>query len=102
MKYEYLILMLICLSIPLWQSFNTRWGLKGKFKIALLSISFVAIPYIIWDIWATAEGHWSFNEHYITGIHIGNLPIEEVMFFFVIPFCCLFSWNAFKTLEKRK
>ncbi len=101
MKYEYLILMLLCLSVPLWQSFNKRWGLRSKFKTALLAIVITAIPYIIWDIWATEVGHWYFNKDYVTGIEIVNLPIEEIMFFFVIPFCCLFSWNAFKTLEKK-
>lgn len=98
---EYFILLLLCLSIPLWQSFNKKWGLRGKFKECILAISLVSIPYIVWDIWATKAGHWSFNSNYVSGLEIINLPVEEVLFFFVIPFCCVFSWNAFKTLEKK-
>ncbi len=37
---------------------------------------------------------WSFNENYITGIKIVNLPIEEVLFFFVVPYCCVFIYEC--------
>jgi lycopene cyclase domain-containing protein len=39
---------------------------------------------------------WSFNEDYITGIKIFNLPIEELLFFFVIPYCCIFIYECIK------
>jgi hypothetical protein len=26
--------------------------------------------------------------------YLFNLPLEEVLFFVVIPFCCIFSWKA--------
>ncbi|MEI9955117.1 MAG: lycopene cyclase domain-containing protein [Ferruginibacter sp.] len=35
--------------------------------------------------------------NYITGIKIYNLPIEEVLFFFVIPYCCVFIYQCIKT-----
>ena len=98
---EYFLLLMICLSIPLWQSFNPKWGLRGKFSVALIAITITAIPFIAWDMLVTEIGHWHFNPLYIQGIFVWNLPLEEILFFFVIPFCCLFSWNAFKTLEKK-
>ena len=57
---------------------------------------FPALGYIIWDIYFTAEGIWSFNADYITGYHLINLPIEEVMFFFAVPFCCVFIYECIK------
>ena len=53
-----------------------------------------AVFYIVWDILFTKEGVWSFNENYITGIKIYNLPIEEVLFFFVVPYCCVFIYEC--------
>lgn len=55
---------------------------------------FPALFYIIWDICFTKMGIWSFNDNYITGIKLVNLPIEEVMFFFVIPYCCVFIYEC--------
>ena len=100
MNLEYPTLLILCISIPLWQSFNPRWGLRGKFQLALKAITLSAIPYILWDIIATERGHWSFNPNYVSGYEIVNLPVEEILFFFVIPFCCLFTWNAFHKLEQ--
>lgn len=53
-----------------------------------------ALLYIIWDIFFTEKNVWSFNENYITGIKVINLPVEEVLFFFVVPYCCLFIYEC--------
>ena len=44
----------------------------------------------------TLQGVWGFNSDYISGIHIGNLPIEEVLFFIVVPFSCTFIYECCK------
>lgn len=56
-----------------------------------------AILYIIWDFYFTAKGVWSFNEAYITGIKLYNLPLEEVLFFFIVPYCCVFIYACIRT-----
>ena len=56
-----------------------------------------ALFYIGWDIYFTAKNIWSFNENYITGIKLFNLPIEEILFFFVVPYCCLFIYECLRT-----
>jgi lycopene cyclase domain-containing protein len=55
-----------------------------------------AFFYIIWDIFFTRRNVWSFNENYITGIKLINLPIEEVLFFFVVPYCCVFIYECIR------
>lgn len=65
-----------------------------------------AIFYIIWDICFTTRGIWSFNPDYITGYKIANLPIEEVLFFFIVPYCCVFIYECirvyFPSINKKK
>ena len=53
-----------------------------------------AIFYIVWDSYFTSKGVWSFNPDYITGIRIAGLPIEETLFFFVVPYCCVFIYEC--------
>ena len=55
-----------------------------------------AIFYITWDIFFTAQNVWSFNSDYISGIKLINLPIEEVLFFFVVPYCCVFIYECIR------
>lgn len=55
-----------------------------------------ALFYIVWDIFFTDRGVWSFNEQYITGVKIANLPVEEVLFFFLVPYCCVFIYECIR------
>jgi len=58
---------------------------------------FPALFYIVWDIYFTSKGVWSFNEAYITGIKLYNLPLEEVLFFFIVPYCCVFIYACIRS-----
>lgn len=60
-----------------------------------------ALLYIAWDAWFTSMGIWSFNEEYISGIKLINLPIEEVLFFFVVPYCCTFIYACIRAYFPR-
>lgn len=55
-----------------------------------------ALLYIIWDFYFTAKAVWSFNPKYITGIKLYNLPLEEVLFFFIVPYCCVFIYACIR------
>ncbi|WP_435524242.1 lycopene cyclase domain-containing protein [Chryseobacterium indoltheticum] len=52
------------------------------FKSALI----VAFIFICWDIWFTKIGVWWFNDRYVIGWKILNLPIEEILFLFLHSF----------------
>jgi len=56
-----------------------------------------AILYIIWDVYFTRLAVWSFNEDYITGIKLKGLPLEEILFFFVVPYCCVFIYACIRS-----
>ena len=53
-----------------------------------------AAIYIAWDSWFTARNVWSFNDQYIIGKKYFGLPIEEILFFLVIPYCCVFIYEC--------
>lgn len=96
-QYLYLILNFGSLSIPLLYSvFEKKFHFIQYFKIAVISIVLVAIPFLIWDGIFTANGIWGFNSDYFIGTKIFEMPIEEWLFFFCIPYACLFTHEVLK------
>jgi lycopene cyclase domain-containing protein len=102
MKFEYFIVLFFVFTVPFIKSFSNAIGFyKNRLRL-LLSIGFPFIVFVLWDIYSVSQGHWSFNSAYVIGLNIINLPIEEVLFFLVIPFCALFTWESVKYYIYRK
>lgn len=92
--YLYLGLDLFTLSYPLAQSFEWRLEYYRKWKGLFRGILVAGTLFIIWDIAFTHMGVWGFNPRYLSGWYIGNLPVEEWLFFLVVPFACLFLYEV--------
>lgn len=92
MSRLYLAVDIGAMAIPLIFSFHPRIRFHRVFAPAFASIFLVATTFILWDIYFTRLGVWGFNSEYLTGFYIANLPIEEVLFFIMIPFSCLFTY----------
>jgi len=92
--YTYFIILAASVTGPLALSFDKKVAFYTKWKFVFPAMIIPAILYILWDIFFTAKGVWSFNEDYITGIKLYNLPIEEVLFFFIVPYCCVFIYEC--------
>lgn len=102
MKIEYLLLLVICATGPFILSFSKKLVFYKNPRRLVVSILIPFILFVIWDIWAASRGHWGFNEKYVTGFRLFNLPIEEILFFIVIPFCGIFTWECVKYFGGRK
>lgn len=102
MKYTYLIVDLCSLIPTFLFSFHPKIQFYKKWKMAIPSILIVAIIFVVWDMYYTKLGVWGFNPTYLTGIQIGNLPIEEVMFFICIPYACLYSYHCYGLFIKKR
>lgn len=91
-KYTYILINFFTIIICLIYSFHPRIQFNKHFNAFFKASSTVAIPFILWDIYFTKIGVWWFNKKYTLGIDIFNLPIEEILFFFCIPFSCVFTY----------
>ena len=59
----------------------------------------VTAVFLIWDAIAVAAHVWWYNPRYILGVIApGDLPLEEVLFFVVIPLCGLLTYSAVDAL----
>ena len=93
--FTYLLINFFTIIISFIASFDKRVQFNKHFGTFLLSSTIVAIPFIAWDIWFTDIGVWWFNTNYTIGVIVAGLPIEEWMFFFFIPFACVFTYYCF-------
>ena len=93
-NFTYLLLMLGTIAVPLAYSFEKQIRYYRKFKYLLPAILFSGAVFILWDLRFEEIGIWQFNPNYIIGIYILNLPFEEWLFFFVIPYSCVFIYEV--------
>ena len=93
-KYLYLALDLGSFIVPFCFSFYRKASFVRKWKYYMPGIIVTAIIFLIWDEWFTQSGYWGFNPEYTSGIYIGSLPLEEVLFFICIPYACCFTYFA--------
>lgn len=96
MRWLYLLLDLGTLICPLILSYDSHVRYYKAWKNSLLSAVITAVPFIVWDIVFTSNGFWGFNPDYLSGIYVFNLPIEEILFFIVVPFACTFIYEVIK------
>ncbi len=102
MKFTYLILDVLTISIPLLRSFETeKVKFSQKWYALFPAIFLVGIIFIIWDVWFTSMGVWGFNDDYITGIRLFHLPLEEWGFFLVVPYACVFIYEVLNFFIKK-
>ena len=92
----YFKLLLFTISFPLLASWDKRFNYASKFKFLFPSIFITGSFFIVWDIIFTQNGVWGFSETHTSNINILSLPIEEWLFFIIIPFSCVFIYESVK------
>jgi len=104
--YTYFLILILSLAGPLALSFDKKVHFYTRWKALFIAMIAPAIFYCVWDSIFAKMGIWAFNAKYITGVYIYNLPVEEVLFFVVIPYCCVFVYECvrvyFPTLQTTK
>jgi len=90
----YLYINLAIIAVPLILSFEKRIRYYSKLKYVFVSILFIGTLFVLWDVFATYRGHWSFNSFYVLELELLGLPIEEILFFITVPFSCLFAYEG--------
>ncbi|HEX7323699.1 MAG TPA: lycopene cyclase domain-containing protein [Mycobacterium sp.] len=91
---QYLLLMAGCvlITLPLEFIVGARVYRSPRRLLAALLPTFVV--FVSWDLLGIERGHWFYNPAFISGIHLGPIPLEELVFFIVIPLCGLLTYEA--------
>ena len=95
----YLQVLAFSIIFPLIFSFHNKIQFYKKWPAFFKANILIMIPFLVWDGLFTSHGVWGFSKDHLLGIHLFNLPIEEILFFIIIPYCCVFTYEVFLKLS---
>jgi lycopene cyclase domain-containing protein len=82
-------------------NFGFKLRISSKWKLFLLTDAVILAIYLAWDFWAVSKGSWFFDQEQTLGIYIfSRLPIEEVLFFIIVPLMVVLTYLALIKLGK--
>jgi lycopene cyclase domain-containing protein len=65
----------------------------------VLTIAPVLAVFVAWDVYAIARHQWSYDAGRTTGLLLpGRLPVEELLFFVVVPVCAILTLEAVRAV----
>jgi lycopene beta-cyclase len=93
--FRYLLILAACvvLTVPLELVLGAR--VYRQPRRLLVTLAPVVAVFALWDGIGVARGDWWFADRFTTGVHPLGLPIEEWLFFLVIPVCALLTFEVF-------
>ncbi|MCB1290237.1 lycopene cyclase domain-containing protein [Mycolicibacterium sp.] len=92
-KWQYLLLLGGCLLITLPLEFLGGGVYRQPRRLAR-SLAPVLVVFLVWDAIAIVADVWHYNPQYISGINVPFMPLEEFLFFIVIPICGLLTYTT--------
>jgi len=100
MEYFIILILLFLVTLFLETTFKVHLYNSIKERI-LIPIIFLVIG-TIWDSFAVYLGHWSFDYSKMIGIKIGLLPLEEYLFFLIVPYFILTFYRVIINKMEKK
>jgi lycopene cyclase domain-containing protein len=94
-RLTYLFILAACLigTAPLEVVLHTR--VYARWPRLVAAVVPVALVFGAWDVCAIHAGWWHYDSRYLVGVTLpGRLPLEELLFFIVIPTCAVLTLEA--------
>lgn len=97
--FAYLLVLAFCLigTAPLEVVLGTRVYARWR-RLGLTLLPVLAV-FVTWDVLAIRAGHWDYDPEQVTGVQLGGLPLEELLFFLVIPVCAILTLEAVRAVR---
>jgi lycopene cyclase domain-containing protein len=100
--YQYLLLMAGCLLVTLPLELVLGARVYRRPQLLIRAVLPVVLVFSVWDVAGILAGHWTYNPAYVTGLRLPfGLPLEELVFFVVVPICGLLAYEAVGILLAR-
>ena len=91
----YLGLLAGCLLVTAPLEVVLRVRVYARWRRLLLALLPEFAVFVTWVLYAIAQGHWHYSADRTLGVRLpGGIPLEEVLFFLVVPLCAVLTFEA--------
>jgi lycopene cyclase domain-containing protein len=91
----YLLILAACVIGTLPLEFLLHTGVYHRWPRLLAALVPVVVVFGCWDVLAIHQHTWFYARRYLIGVFLpGRLPLEELLFFLVIPTCAVLTFEA--------
>ncbi|MCP2322626.1 lycopene cyclase domain-containing protein [Hamadaea flava] len=93
-RWQYAAVLAACVVITL--PLEVILGARVYRRPARLALTLVPVVLVfaVWDLLAARRGHWWWSPDQVVGVHLAGLPIEELLFFLVVPICAVLTYEV--------
>jgi lycopene cyclase domain-containing protein len=100
-KATYLLVLIACLAGTLLLEVFLGVRVYRRPLRLLLALLPTVVVFVAWDVAAIAAGHWHYDARQMTGVVLpGHLPLDELLFFLVIPTCAILGFEAVRVVRR--
>src|SRR3712207_1617858 len=94
-QLTYLALLAGCLVVTAPLELLLRVRVYARWRRLLLAVAPEFVVFVVWVLYAIAQGHWDYSATRTLGVRLpGGIPVEEVLFFLVVPLCSVLALEA--------
>ena len=98
-RSQYLMVLVCCVTVTLPLEIIGGARVYRRPRALLATLAPVVAVFAGWDLIAVHHGDWWFSARYILGTRLAGLPVEEWLFFLVVPACSVLTYEV---LGRRK
>jgi lycopene cyclase domain-containing protein len=91
----YLGLLAGCLVVTAPLELVLQVRVYARWRRLLVALLPEFVVFVVWVLYAIAQGHWDYSADLTLGVRLpGGIPVEEVLFFLVVPLCAVLAFEA--------
>lgn len=94
-QLTYLALLAGCLAVTAPLELVLRVRVYARWRRLVLAVLPEFVVFVAWVLYAIAQGHWDYSAELTLDVRLpGGIPVEEVLFFVVVPVCSVLTLEA--------
>ncbi|WP_207128531.1 lycopene cyclase domain-containing protein [Actinocatenispora comari] len=92
--WQYLVVLGVCVVVTVPLEFVLGARVYRRPRLLVATLAPVVVAFGAWDLFGYHRGDWWYSIRQTLGARLLGLPVEEWLFFLVVPVCALLTFEA--------